>query len=541
MSNPTNNKKFKRTSKKGPKSKPFKKEDREEIMKDRPGKNDITWYGSDVLINAAGRHNFTNPLGKSIGWEFDNHGSCALSQATDPAAPWAVPGVMSINIDSGIGFCDSAVSPGNVFMRNFYSYVRHANAGHANYMAPDLGMYVMAVDQIHVMIEHLVRIYGVARTYSSMNRYAPDAFLYAMGVDPHANNDALYTHLATMRSNILNLMVKAGTLLVPNDMKFIERHKGLMRFIYADGSTSKTQTYVFRPQGYKIYRETGTAHEGGYLEFVNMEGFHPIGDWIVAANSMIDAVVQSEDMNIMSGDILKAYGRENCYQFAAFSEDYTVVPVYNPEILLEIHNAVPVGAPDDKEPYLMDIYQEPSLNIIKYTPKFRSYIPYQNISPIIDMPVEVPSPEQVMIATRLTTMGSVGFDPTHTGWKYVYVPDSMGSEVVTTIVIYTYEMDNNAWTIKAHRLIGAVDTGVDFEARLICMLGNFNWSMGLKVVRKTDDTNWQLVQYFGQLENYTVFNEGDLQKLHDTALVGEFAVPLLGVVGFKTNTLDKPN
>jgi len=542
MTNSKNQKKrkFSKTSSKTSR-KSFNKEDREEIMKERPGKNDITWYGSDVLINAAGRHNFTNPLGKPIGWKFDNHGSCSVTQDSGEGSPWAVPGVMSLNLDPGIGFCDSAVSPGNVFMRNFYSYVRHANSGHANYEAPDLGMYVMAVDQIHIIIEHLVRIYGVARTYSSMNRYAPEAFLKAMGVNAHADNDMLYTSLASIRSQILNLMVKAGTLLVPNEMKFIERHKALMRFIYADGSTSKTQTYIFRPQGYRIYREAGAAHEGGYLEFVDMKGSnHSIGEWITAANYMIDAVVQSEDMNIMSGDILKAYGRENCYQFAAFTEDYTVVPVYNPEILLEIHNAVPVGFVDDQQANLLDIYQDPSLGIIKFTPKYRSHIPYQNVSPIIDMPVEVPSPEQVMIATRLVTMGSVGYDSSYPARPYTYVPDSMGSEVVTVCNIYTYEPVDGVWSLKGYTIEGAVAAGYDYDMRMLCLLSNFDWVWGYKVMHKTDDTHWTLAQYLGQLENYTVFDEGDLQKLHDTALIGEFAVPLLAVVGFKSASIDTP-
>lgn len=507
-----------------------RKEDRHDVMRDRPGKNDISWYGDPKLIEAAGRVNFTNPLGKPIGWAFDNTGTLQLSLATPGAGDASgVPGVMSLCVEPGIGIAENATDPANVFMRNFYSWIRHANSGHTNYNAPDLGLYIMAVDQIHLILEHIVRIYGVARTYSSANRYMPEAILKAMGCDPNDATAPLYSNLATFRSELLNLMIKVGTFVVPKDFKIIERHRELFRYIYADGTTGKSQIYLFRPEGYKIYNETGSGHTGGYLEHHAIASNAPISfaAWLNIASNMIDALVQSEDMNIMSGDILKAYGAENCYKLEYFDSDYTVVPLYNPEILLQIHNAVIAGeAWDDAS---LDIYQDPNDNIIKYTPVFKVGNPYQNASPIVDMPVEVPTPDQVMIATRFVNMGSVG----HESGLYKYVPNSIGSEVVTEINIYSFYNNSGSWTLDVIKYFGGMEASASFNMwRRAAAITNFNWHMPIKVLHKTDDTHWEIVSYIGECENYTPLYEGDIYKLHDVALIGEFKVPLMGIMEF---------
>lgn len=322
--------------------------DRQKCSSSRP--NDWKWYAqNEQLLRDTASFSYNTPLGSVV------RRTVSGDQPVDSAG---VPGVMAIYTTPAYGNSDSAVSPLNVAIRNIYSFVRHANSGHANYDAPDLGIYLMAMDNIYSFMAYLRRIYGVVMTYSYTNKYYPVAITNAMGVD----FEDVHAHLADFRAMINSFAVKVGSMCVPSSMSVFARHMWMYEGYYTDTDQNKAQTYLYVPTGFYHYQlRNKLVNEGVYdtsgmlcyklltpygdpssqevsnVKLLTTEVLHQYGE------SMLEPVLRSEDMNIMSGDILKAFGSNGVYMIPMIPENYVVVPSYSREVLDQINNCTLIG------------------------------------------------------------------------------------------------------------------------------------------------------------------------------------------------------
>lgn len=309
----------------------------------RSKENSWQWYAqNEQLLKDSASFSYNYPLGTTV---------TITDNSSDPINTAAVPGVMAIYCSPSYGGSSVANSPLNVAVRNIYSFVRHANSGHTNYDAPDLGIYLMAMDNIYSYISFLRRIYGVVMTFSYTNRYYPTAVVNAMGVD----FEDIHQNLADFRAYINSLSVKVGSMCVPASMSVFARHMWMYEGYYVDTDQDKAQTFLYTPSGFFTY--TLNADQSGMLvykplldadnyvasaEFSDMKllSFQALHDY---GDAMIEPILRSEDMNIMSGDVLKAFGRENVYMLPMIPENYVVLPSFNEEVVDQMNNATLVG------------------------------------------------------------------------------------------------------------------------------------------------------------------------------------------------------
>jgi len=504
-------------------SKPYTKGKDEEVMDKREGGNDPRWWGTPDYVKSVARFNFSNPLGKPIPFTVANDPTSTVVYSVSSSAISSLPGVMAIDVLPTLGIAKSATDSINTYVRSVFTKLRSTNNQSAPYQAPDLGMYIMAIDSVHMIIEQLVRMYGVARTYSSMNRYMPQAFLSAMGIDPNSSEYNLYSNLADFRAEILNLMLKLQTVVIPKGIHLNERHRELVKYIYLDGNTSKSQCYLFRTK--YLYRfEDISDSNGSKLTAVAT----PIGQsamrWILLANEMIDRLTTSQFCAIVSGDMIKSFGYENLYKMSFFDEMYAVVPVYNPEILLEIHNMRLAG--DRWNDTAFDITQNVGLNEIIAAPYCKStHIPTGPVFPIIDVPVEDPDPDTVMIATRLVHSGTVGMEDNN----YKYVPSAIGTELPLDMVIYYYRNGTLVSVSEDANSFTGASAGEQYRVTYT-LESNFDWHpLAYNFVFSGD--NPALFSVSGDLSNYTVMSPGDLQKLHEMAVFAALTMIDVDTVG----------
>ena len=307
--------------------------------------NDWRWYAqNEQLLKDTASFSYNYPLGSLVQ---------RTATGKEPVDTTAIPGIMAVHVSPAFGGSDSRTSPINVAMRNIYSFVRHANSGHTNYDAPDLAIYLMAMDSCYSFLSYLRRIYGVAMTFSYTNRYYPTAIVNAMDV----NFEDIHRNLADFRAYINSLAVKVGSMCVPASMAYFARHMWMYEGYYLDSNQDKAQTYLYVPDGF--YQYTLDTDSAGMLKF---KPLMPFGYHISSRNvsntadtlltyqqlhdygdALLEPILQSEDMNIMSGDILKAFGKENLYMVQMIPENYTVLPTYNEEVLNQINNATLVG------------------------------------------------------------------------------------------------------------------------------------------------------------------------------------------------------
>lgn len=293
--------------------------------------NDPMWYAvNEQLLKDVGSYSFTWPLGDRLPYSNDEiYGNNAI------------PGIFAIYTNFTPGVAVNQNSPVNTAARNIYSYVRHANSGHANYDAPDLMLYLLAMDSIYAFHSFLKRVYGVASVFTYENRYLNEALLRAMRVNPQS----VRSNLADLRAFINLYAVKIGSLCIPNSMPFMARHMWMYQNYYVDSDTPKAQIYLYTPNMFFRYGLDSTGKGMLYNDSFSRENDAEwnVDDLIQYGYQLIDAVLASEDMNIMSGDILKAFGADGVYKSYGIEETYQVLPTYSPEVQSQIENLTALG------------------------------------------------------------------------------------------------------------------------------------------------------------------------------------------------------
>ena len=496
-------------------------------VKDNACGNDVSWYTPDAqVLRDAASLNFSVPSGTPIpiGMDLTHDGGKVGFTHTNP-------GVLSFQLQPSIGSIfakdnttGDANTAINVAARTIYSYVRHANSGHSNYDAPDLMMYLMAMDNAYMVWSHLVRLYGVARNYSFLNKYTPDTVLSHLGV---SNAPALGKCLAQLRQLINVMALKMSSFAVPTVMPYFRRHLWLYQNIFKDADTSRAQYYILVPHGFYSYVEM-TATEPSYLKYNVMPSLNASNDlaFLNAVQNIIDTVlnpiVESETFGIMSGDILKAYGPENVFGFATIPEEYVVVPTIGTDVLHQFHNAT--LAPDR----LGEIKQDMSGNLYQNWLHATTEHPVTLRSALLDMHQDVVEPADVMYSTRLATLRGTNYANASAIW-------TAGSEIVVGMKV-TKAPGSLAQTLKQVYDISATTADeLPYYSGLadVLLVNNaiapFDWAPALYYFAQiTDEAQNVITEASGlisETDNCINLTYDELKRIHDCALAGLFAIP----------------
>lgn len=483
--------------------------------------NDVSWYAtSQELLRDSASFSWLTATGTP--WSLEVTNETAAAVLNDQVAP----GIMTLSLIPTPGKANSAVSPVNVAARNIYAWVRHANAGHANYDSQDLMLYLLAMDEVYMFYAHLVRIYGLAKAYSQYNRYYPRYLIEALGVD----FENVIANLAQLRYGINSFGAKIGSFAIPASMPYFARHQWMYSGVYVDSPSYKAQSYMYKPLGYRTYEEKEGA---GYLKFHQLLGNLTVDQLLEYANELMNKVALSEDCNIMSGDILKAFGIDKIYKIAPIPEDYIVLPAYVPEVLSQIQNAtVNYAMFSSQTAGLWDITQNAATGDIIFDPAAATTgtglasdsIYYGNR--LINMYKDEVTPADTMVATRLTNILKVGSDS-----KARF--DSLGSEVCVRCDIYKLNPETGKikqevlgynYPVTASNFAAAGQTvtdlsAFDFHPMVVQEYAAYDKSGNAKPFA---------LRLF-QLNNYVTLSKLDLRKMDDTALLSMFAVPQVGV------------
>lgn len=527
------------------------------IMKVKSTKfsNDPQWYFKDEqVLRDVASFSFSTPLGAPIDWKkyYTTPPSSAVVPINFSAAMNSVPGLMSLELGLSVGVANNAQDPINLAATNFYGKIRSDNSGGVNYDAPDLMLYLVAMDSLYACWNWMKRIYGFASTYSAMNRYQPRAYMRANGIDM----DDILANLTDFRG-FLN--IKAGEIRafnVPALLTYNVRHSWLFSNIYKDGETDKAQEYMFTPSYFYKYDEISSTkgtqlipvpvllgmdlnQDDSLLTFANLRNI---------LNEMLEAVNYSEDVAIMSGDIRKAFG-DNLFTLSTIPEDYKVEPVYNAEVLSQIENAHFMALNSDNMANFV-ISHDPNTNYIKHVPTWEAGNTGIMTGQLLNMHMQSPKPEDVMVATRLCPVFSSEYNSTTD--KVVNTLESSGSEIPVRHSIFAYAKSTSPYDdmytatgeyrVVCFQLNGLynttstndkIDTGMYTRlcTRLahIVMTSQFDWApltMVLMVDNSTNPISQKVVGVLGDIDKYTMLDNDDLKAMNLVALLAEFGVPL---------------
>lgn len=407
--------------------------------------NNPKWYGSDyAILRDSASINYSIPAGSPL---------TEMKYNTTNRRSKAFPGVLALYTRSAVGYADSPSSPINVASNTIYSYVRHANAGHSNYDAPDLMIYLIAMSQVYSYINFLTRAYALSTLYGQKNRYLPNAIMHSMNIDLE---DA-QKNGASFRYGINVLINKAASFAVPNTMPYFEREAFLYSGIYTEGTSLKDQMYIINPDAFLQYTIDETDSYG-CLDFktyrTSETKMYTVDELIAFGNELIDPIIRSEDMNIMGGDILKAYGQDNLIKVASVDEKITVLPEFNITVLEQIKNARIIGACDYT-----------AITGVKHAVDQASF----NLSPyLVSTPVAMPKGdatladilyyENPIVLTTTTSEPDVDVTIENTRFAVPFEKDAEGnclvyaaSDYVVSAFVYTAMKDNTDGTFAFGR------------------------------------------------------------------------------------------
>lgn len=536
---------------KGPKdARKINKSQRYDKVSTDTATNSVDWYVSnEQMLKDAASIQFFNALGNET---YFGRNSKFLANYIGPTnvtfsnasnLDRSVPGVFKIGYIPTYGRARDNSDPINLAARNIYSFVRKANSGSKNYDAPNMMMYLMACDSIYMFYQWMLRLYGLLRFYSTYNQYYNEAILKAMNVDAASFSG----FMSDFRAYINKYALKANSLCVPNTFTVYQRHMYLLSALFKDTEAAKSQLYVFNPDYIYYYDEPN-----GKLVVT------PIGvrsnlitptDVIAIGDLLLNSVLTSEDMAIIKGDILKAFGDNGIYSLSPIADDYVTQSIHDYEILTSIQAANFLG-PIDLSRANLDIREDTTpgsategallqsiTSAVTYTSSgTKNLAPTGNLATVLNMYVDNPTPADVMVASRLAHYSVPYIDGDATSATVYNTAEYYGSEVCTTYSIWI--LDSNH--VGQKMTLGGLDefiNGINNVEVVSSGMSPFEWHpMLLGIVptvtlaaTPTLDLNYRSIVNF-DWDNYTTLNDVVLARLHECAVLGEFRIPQMGIL-----------
>lgn len=481
--------------------------------------NDPQWYASNQqLLQDA----FSLSLPYALGSAYSLPDITGTNPTTSSSKHY-VPGVAAICVTPCPGVSGDRMSAVNLAAAKMYSWIRHANSGAANYDPADLMMYILAMDNCYMLFNFLKRAYGIMRTYNQKNRYMPKALIETMNLD----FDDLSANLCTFRSAINKLATALSSFAVPATLPYITRHAWLFSGLYADAPSFKSQTFLYNPSKlFKFVEKTPTG-ELAYLEPVSIclraTAKFKIDGVSALVKEFTNPLLSSQDFNIISGDILKAYGLANVISIAPIGEDYMVLPTYSEEVLSQIENTYALAETDNTT----NITQSSNGNIV-YSPK--AWLGWANTreARLINFHKDVVTPEDVAVATRLCPV--LDMTASNPGSELSGVFAATGSEIPDLVKYYTLQADGTIESFAVNAVNDVTDVNYAYTVKANNTISAFHCAPLHEIVYAENKEAPNVLTSLGRtgdLDNYTVLYDSVLANMHDVALLSLFDVPTI--------------
>lgn len=482
------------------------KDSKDRYLRNKKSTNDPAWYAADQSLQ---RDAASIPFSWAFGTKVDfNLPFTVINGVSD-----VVPGIMVERLIPTLGNTVAQENAPNVAAFAAYSYIRHANSGHSNYEASDLMLYLISCAEIYSYIVFLQRCYGLAMTYAQKNRYMPKAVLTASGVD----FTDIVNHLADFRMRINVIINKMSSMAVPATMPYFNRLAFLYKNLYIDGSNIKNQMYMYAPAGFHVF--TYDSEGKGFLQWRpwTAHSTYNIEQLIQMAEDMIQPIIEDEDMNIMSGDILKAYGSNNIITLTSVPEMYNIIPIYDINVLEQMKNATPVTAVN------LDITQDAQTSQIVCDPQVTNpmHINLMHSNRILTTERDDPTPDIVLEITRLMASADLIGTTEHI---------CPGSEICFDVTYYslnpvTHDVEYMTLSTYMETLVSG-GTTVSTLVRSMPYFANFKYHPAMYNFLKQNSTSAD--EFYGliyDIDNYAVLDAADISKLNTAAILNMLNVP----------------
>jgi hypothetical protein len=252
---------------------------------------------------------------------------------------------------------------------------------------------------------------------------------------------------------------------------------------------------------------------------------------------LIDAMLSQEDVGIMSGDILKAYGSDKLYRFAQLPDEYAIAPVYSEEVLSQFHNTEFTGgficageALNDtailriNPTAALTIKQDTSIGggTLMCTPFLAGST--RNVFPkFLDFWKQDVTPEMALVASRNKIHATLINYPVYskggtssTGAKAMSLT-ACGSELCIDAYVWFFDDNGNLTNIKVMPRLSTEDNVNILAIASGSKFNQFPLQYGV--------TDGKVDLPIGSMSNYAVISGQEVTAMHNAALLSLFGVP----------------
>lgn len=364
--------------------------------------NDFEWYNNNPSLTQSAasipfpyRPGMYLDLGDKTGY---NYGS-------------SIPGVMALEYALSVGRSLDVTSPISIAAKEMYARIREKFSGTLPEDAPDIMLYIMAMDSIYLCIGEMKRLYRVLDAYSPYNYAVPSALIQAATCGYSANLAASDEFIASLRRDKMKLYQYINELVgmtrkftVPGNMSIIKRHFWLADNVYADDPSPSSQMYMFvNTYHYKfeIYQDAGSLAPVHWPEPTTSSSYVDL--MFDHVRGLIEALANSEDAYTINGHLMRAYEGEPMFILDYMDLHQEWEPKYIPMVLMQIENSLTI--PGTINENTLRVYQSVSTNALVHTPSFNLSTNRGNLlghlKPMLSIRDENPSVELVVEASRL--------------------------------------------------------------------------------------------------------------------------------------------
>lgn len=534
----TDDKKKKYHGKRG--KKPYDKKDRKDEYKGKDPKegllnpegrdNDPNWYFTDAaLADQVSQLSFQQLAGLPIHFA-----------GTD----LTVPNIVKIWLNPSPGVINSADYGSNVLNKTsginlagfrIFSKLSAYTGRIASYGPQDISIMILGMGEIISTMEWCRRAFGVANAMSMRNRSYPREILnWGMLID----EDDFFKNFAVYRTRFNGLVTMVNQLPIPKGIKYFDKCAAIYEKLYFDDDSSMAQSLITNPYTTWILDEVSDSrgsimktvpwHADPTSNYTNGVVYVPktMGDYLDICDTLIGAMLNSSTLQTVYTDLLNLalkVGQE-FWKLDYLNDGYTVIPEYNPNLLLQIHNATLTGQPLEPteltSPHvtaLNDVVPNANTNSVYYNPGFSTqqnssgYISRTNADIIVDMTNSVPSVVDRVEVTRYCSVSGTNYYASNAKACDAVLPDHYVVGVAmyctdSSQLPYLRWVNSSNLTATQYPFIVSGASTIDWFPRFY-QLTAANALSGV---------------YAGDLNYYTVVDSSYLRRLHQFMTLGIF-------------------
>lgn len=503
---------------------------KDDFINGSAGSNDPAWW------------NRTGQIAKdSASFAFQGANGAQLRGFEAGRPYFTAPGVMVLDYVPTLGTVRGATHPVNVAARLLYDKVNSKNSRTPSYDPSDLEVYIIALANAWSLHSWTRRVVGTYNTFDPENRYWPKALRSAMGCAPDLSDQLIvaWRQVANWMATRLNIFN------VPADIPYFQRAIFMNNAVYSDMASSKASYFMFNPRalfrlvdrdttdptrvGGLVYEEFPSNVPGGITPEILWNYFEKL-----TAPLFNDSIIPT-----ISADIEKAFGIGGCFRLPNIDDSEMTVPVYNPEMLMQINNArfYPYKSVD----MLLANYavrqnmESNTLNaelLVDYAANDDMgtfYARYPELALPINFPIDNPSVDATIEATRLMW----AIDPGSKTGSKAHVIGTTSTEILVDSYIFTYDTDenNNDWTLHTiehpQELIFTDGVGISTsQLNQVRAYLQFGWAPIFQAYIKNGTSAVLTKSYlWSDIYNYSTLVFNDLKVLNDACYLS-----IMGVV-----------